>query len=108
MHVYCFVLISKLTFVFILQRPLLLSSCIFAEDERSETVARSIIETIQDKANLLEGWCEMHESMYEPDSHDIPPKSEMGIEKASRAVVPRQDSLSLSSQDYDGRHPTID
>ena len=41
------------TFFYII-RPLLLSSCIFLEDERSKTVCKSIVDTIREKASLLD------------------------------------------------------
>lgn len=69
------------------RRPLLLSSGIYPEDERSETVAEAIVDTIQEKAELIEGWRTVHESMFNTSSHDIPDKSEMDLNKAREAAV---------------------
>ena len=69
-----------------LSRPLILSSCIFPEDERSETVCSAVIDTIKDKANLLDQWRVVHEKMY-GDTYDIPSSDEMGLYKFKDAVV---------------------
>lgn len=68
-------------------RPLLLSSCIFPEDERSETTCKSIIATIVEKRELLAGWKEVHEAKFGPESHDIPDSSELDIAKLDRANI---------------------
>ena len=67
-------------------RPLLLSSCIFPEDERSETVCRSILETLKEKAQLLEKWRATHEKMFGAD-HDIPSAEEMHMSKLEGGTI---------------------
>jgi hypothetical protein len=67
-------------------RPLLISSCIFPEDERSETVSKGIIKTLSDKAKLLDQWISVHESMFGND-HDIPSANEIHLSKLNRGVI---------------------
>ena len=43
--------------------PLLLSSSIYPEDESSETVMRALVDTIQEKGEMLQGWISMHQSI---------------------------------------------
>ena len=58
-----------------------MSSCIFPEDERSETECKAIIDTLKEKAALLDKWREHHESKHGEGSHDIPPSSEVTVTK---------------------------
>jgi hypothetical protein len=67
-------------------RPLLLSSCIFTEDERSTTVCKSIIDTLNEKALLLDQWAEKHEAMFGA-SHDIPPRESIHLSKLQDGVI---------------------
>ena len=67
-------------------RPLLLSSCIFPEDERSETVCKSIVDTLKEKAKLLEKWRKTNEKMFGTD-HDIPSREEMHMSKLEGATI---------------------
>ena len=67
-------------------RPLLLSSCIFPEDERSETVSTSIIDAIKEKSKLLDQWRAVHENLHGLD-HDIPSSETMNLTKFENAVV---------------------
>ncbi len=67
-------------------RPLLISSCIFPEDERSETVCKSILDTICEKASLLDQWKCVHENMFGLN-HDIPSPAEMHISKLEGGVI---------------------
>lgn len=73
--------------VLFIHRPLLLSSCIFPEDEKSETVCQSIIDCIQEKALLLDKWRAIHEKEFGCDSHDIPHSENMGLYKFQGASV---------------------
>ena len=68
------------------RRPLLLSSCIFPEDERSETVSKTIIETIKEKADCLDQWRVVHEDMYDKDQ-DIPSSDDMNLTKCKELVA---------------------
>ena len=53
-------------------KPLLVSICIFPEDEISETVCQSIIYTLKEKYLMLDRWKEIHEAEFGPDAaHDI-------------------------------------
>ena len=61
-------------------QPLLLSSCMFPEDETSETLCLSIVETIKEKAKLLERWRTMHENNFGLD-HDILLAEELDLGK---------------------------
>ena len=63
-----------------------MSSCIFPEDERSETVCRSILDTLQEKAKLLDKWREVHEKRFGA-THDIPSSKEMNLTKLEGAAV---------------------
>ena len=65
-------------------RPLLLSSCIFPEDDRSETLWQSIVHTIKEKAKLLDRWSTTHEKAFPSRPHDIPPSSDMHLSKAGK------------------------
>ena len=68
-----------------LYNPLLVSSCIFPEDKRSETVCHSIISTLKEKVLLLYRWKEIHEADFGPDTaHDIPYSSQFGISKMGK------------------------
>lgn len=70
------------------RRPLLLSSCVFPEDERSETVCTAIIETIKEKAALLDQWRSHHEKLYGANAeHDIPVSAEMHLSKMKGGLV---------------------
>ena len=71
-----------------IHRLLLLSSCIFPEDERSETVCKSIVETLREKAKLLDQWREFHEQQF-GETHDIPasPTDVMHLSKLNGAVI---------------------
>ena len=53
-------------------RPLLLSTCIYPEDGRSETVCRTIIDTVKEKDMLLDKRKKFHEEQFGPDTHNIP------------------------------------
>ena len=72
--------------IFSSSRPLLLSSCIFPEDEKSATVCAAILETIKEKAKLLDQWRAIHETEFGCD-HGIPSSEEMNIVKLNEAVV---------------------
>ena len=54
---------------------------------KSETVCKSIIETLRDKAKLLDQWREFHEEMF-GETHDIPasPTDNMHLSKLNGAV----------------------
>ena len=65
-------------------RPLLVSSCIFAEDQRSETLCQSIIKTIKEKALLLDGWRELHKKMFDENDHNVPPSEQMSMSKLGK------------------------
>lgn len=76
-----------ISFVFAFHlRPLLISSCIFPEDERSESVCRSIIQTIQDKADQLDQWRCLHETLFGAD-HDIPSAGAVHLSKLNHSVI---------------------
>ena len=67
-------------------RPLLISSCIFPEDERSETICKSIVETLKEKASLLDQWIVVHETMFDTN-HDIPSANAIHLSKLRNGVV---------------------
>ena len=64
----------------------ILSSCIFPEDECLETVCRSIIDTIKEKAGLLDQWRVFHKAKY-VDIDDIPFLASMGLTKLKEVVI---------------------
>ena len=64
-----------------------MSSCIYPEDERSETICKAIIETIKEKALLLDKWRAVHEATFPDSTHDIPDSTSMSLTKAVRATV---------------------
>ena len=68
-------------------RPLLISSCIFPEDERSETVCKAIIDTLIDKSKLLDQWMTVHESMFPNHQHDIPSGSDIHLSKLQYGLI---------------------
>ncbi len=82
---YLLQLTLTLSFIYLI-RPLLISSCIFPEDERSETVSKAIIETLSNKAKLLDQWILVHQSMF-GNNHDIPSANEIHLSKLNRGVI---------------------
>ena len=62
-------------------RPLLISSCIYPENGRSETLCKSIIATMIEKQKLLDSWRSLHEDRFGTDTHDIPASSELCFSK---------------------------
>ena len=67
-------------------RPLLLSSCTFPEDERSATACASMIDTLKDKAKLLEEWRGFLKAMH-GSTHDTPSSAGVGLTKLKDGVV---------------------
>ena len=67
-------------------RPLLISSCIFPEDEKSETICRSIVETLKEKTSLLDQWIVVHESMF-GTNHDIPSAEAIHLSKLWDGII---------------------
>ena len=63
-----------------------MSRCIFPYNERLETVCKSMIETIKEKALLLDQRQTFHKETYGP-IHNIPPPEKMSIVKMKGAVV---------------------
>jgi len=68
-------------------RPLLISSCILPEDEKSETVCNSIIATLKEKASLLDGWISMHEKLFPDDDHGIPSANAVHLSKLNWGLI---------------------
>ena len=64
----------------------MISSYIFPEDERSETVCKSIIDTLHEKGQLLDQWIAIHESMFGTD-HDIPSAHAIHLSKLNHGVI---------------------
>jgi len=64
----------------------LISTCIFPEDERSETVCKSIFDTLKEKAFLVDQWIAIHETMFD-NNHDIPPCEAINLSKMSDGVI---------------------
>ena len=73
-------------FVAIYFNNVILSSCMFPEDERSETDSKAIIETLSDKAKLLDQWISVHQSRFGND-HDIPSANEIHLSKLNQGVI---------------------
>ena len=67
----------------VMYRLLLLSTCIYPENDRSDTLCRTIIDTIKEKALLLEKWKKFHEDQFGPDTHNIPNSLELCLSKMS-------------------------
>ena len=67
-------------------RPLTLSSSIFPEDEYLETVYCSIIDTIKDKADLLDQWRAFQKANH-GDTYGTPSLVSMGLPKLKDAVI---------------------
>ena len=61
--------------------PLLLSTCIYPEENRSETLCRTIIDTVKEKALLLDKWKKFHEDQFGPYTHNIPDSLELCLTK---------------------------
>ena len=62
--------------------PLLLSSSIYPEDESSKTVVRVLVDIIQEKGEMLQGWISMHQLMFGiDDEHSIPPSTYLNLSK---------------------------
>ena len=53
------------------------SSCIFPEDERSETICKYIFQIFKEKVLLLEEWKAIHKANFGHDTHDIPAATDM-------------------------------
>ena len=62
----------------------MLSSCIFPENERSETLCETIIDTIKEKSLLLDRWKEIHEEKFGPGTHSIPDSGQVSIAKLGK------------------------
>jgi hypothetical protein len=56
------------------------------EDERSTTVCNSIIDTLKEKAVLLDQWNEVHENMF-GQTYDIPPRELIHLSKLRDSAV---------------------
>ena len=67
-------------------RPLLISSSIFPENNKAETVCMSILDALKEKASLLDQWIMVHESMYGPN-HDIPSAESIHLSKMHDGIV---------------------
>ena len=67
-------------------RPLLISSSIFPENDKAETVCMSILDALKEKASLLDQWIMVHESMYGPN-HDIPSAESIHLSKMRDGIV---------------------
>ena len=52
-------------------RPLSLSTCIYPEDDMSENLCRTIIDTVKEKALLLDKCKKFHKDQFGPDTHNI-------------------------------------
>ena len=79
----CFVMCTQpyIYFMITVVRPLLISSCIYPENGRSETLCKSIIATMIEKQKLLDSWRSLHEDRFGTDTHDIPASSELCFSK---------------------------
>ena len=55
-------------------------TCIFPENELSETVSPAIINTIKEKSKLLDQWRDYHHSKY-GNTHNTPLSDSMGLTK---------------------------
>ena len=73
--------------ILLLFRPLSILSCIFPEDEHSETVCKAIIDTLLDKSKLIDQWMTVHESMFPNDHHDIPSGSDIHLSKLQFGLI---------------------
>ena len=60
---------------------LLLSTCIYPEDGMSEALCRTIIDTIKEKALLLDKWKKFHEDQFLLNTHNIPDSLEIFFSK---------------------------
>ena len=69
-------------------RPLLISSCIFPEDEKSETICISIVQTLKEKASLLDQWIVVHEAVFDKNC-DIPSANAIHLSKLWDGVITR-------------------
>ena len=58
-------------------RPLLLSTCIYLEDDRSETLCCTIIDSVKEKALLLDKSKKFHEYQFGTDTQNIPESLEI-------------------------------
>ena len=63
--------------------PLLLSTCIYLEDDSSETLCRTITDTVKEKALLLDKQKKFHEDRFGMDTHNIPDYLELCLSKTS-------------------------
>ena len=73
-------------------RPLLRSTCIYTEDNRYETLCRTIIDTVKEKAMLLGKWKKFHKDQFGPDTHNIPDSSELCLYKMCHRGSTRTDT----------------
>ncbi len=67
--------------------PILLTTGIIPENEKSEELCKTILEVIADKGQLLDKWKQVHEELFGND-HDIPDSSELNVTKlANHGVI---------------------
>ena len=50
-------------------------------------MCKAIIDTLKDKASLLDQWIEVHEAMFGASSHDIPPGESIHLSKLRDGVI---------------------
>jgi DNA primase large subunit len=50
-------------------------------------VCKAIIDTLKDKASLLDQWIEVHEAMFGASSRDIPPGESIHLSKLRDGVI---------------------
>ena len=65
---------------------MLISSCIFPENDKSEILCQSILDTLKEKASLLKQWIAVHESMY-GNNYDIPSNKSIHLSKIRDGIV---------------------
>ena len=58
-----------------------MSSCIYPENGRSETLCQSVIDTVKSKRKYLDDWKKIHEEMFGIDGHTIPDSSGLCLSK---------------------------
>ena len=83
-------------------RSLLLSTCIYPEENRSETLCRTIIDTVKEKALLLEKYKKFHEDQFGPETHKIPNSFELCLSKMSHGG-----SISTNTCNYSRKLPSL-
>ena len=90
-----------------------MSSCIYPENGRSETLCKSVFDTIKSKRKYLDNWKKIHEEKFVIDGHTIPDSSGLclskmkdgGIVTSNNCLVKRIEKICIEEVEKQGGNP---